>query len=785
MKLFFLLTIIVFSQPVFSQKVKTEIYKILGIYVEGNTTAEASAIIANSGLRIGSELILSSDQIRQAIQRLWALRIFSDIQILVESQVGDGVYLLIKVKEHPRLEKIEIVGNDELSESEINKKISISKGQILSPSEINKIVTGIKSLYTEKSMLLTEVKPELIYVDTVLMNKVILRLNIDEGKVVKVRKIKIQGVQDFSEGKIKRQMDDTKEKVWWMFWRGAKFNRGKYETDKENIIKFYRKNGYLDAEILSDTFWYDESKKYMTIQININEGKQYKIRNISWEGNTIYPASVLTQRLGFFKGDIYDLEKFEKNLRQNEDQTDVASLYMDNGYLTFNLDKQEQIVEPDSVDITIRVFERNQYRIHRVDIKGNTKTQEKVIRRELYTRPGDIFNRAAIMRSARQLLQLNYFNPERIKPDIKIVDDKNVDLVYEVEEKSSDNINASVGYSGAFGVTGALGFTINNFDISAPFTGGAGQVLNFEWQFGEGARFRTFSLGFTEPWLFDRPTSLGVTFFDTRQIYVFDLRQTGASVRIGKRFKFPDDYFRGDWIARVQLYNTIYGGGLYPEGKTNQYSLTQIISRNSTDNPIFPAIGSSFALSTEVSGGPFLPGNVDYHKWNFSGDWYTPLENSLKLVLYTGAQVAFLDGFRKDSQIPPIEYFFMGGTGLGFVSTTPLRGYDDRAIGPQTPDGEVKGGKAMAKYTAELRFSVTMNPMPIYILAFAEAGNVYENLNTINFLSLKRSFGMGARLMIQPIGMVGFDYGYGADDVLPKDGKPDGWRFHFQFGRGF
>lgn len=785
MKLFFLLTIIVFSQPVFSQKVKTEIYKILGIYVEGNTTAEASAIIANSGLRIGSELILSSDQIRQAIQRLWALRIFSDIQILVESQVGDGVYLLIKVKEHPRLEKIEIVGNDELSESEINKKISISKGQILSPSEINKIVTGIKSLYTEKSMLLTEVKPELIYVDTVLMNKVILRLNIDEGKVVKVRKIRIQGVQDFSEGKIKRQMDDTKEKVWWMFWRGAKFNRGKYETDKENIIKFYRKNGYLDAEILSDTFWYDESKKYMTIQINLNEGKQYKIRNISWEGNTIYPASVLTQRLGFFKGDIYDLEKFEKNLRQNEDQTDVASLYMDNGYLTFNLDKQEQIVEPDSVDITIRVFERNQYRIHRVDIKGNTKTQEKVIRRELYTRPGDIFNRAAIMRSARQLLQLNYFNPEKIKPDIKIVDDKNVDLVYEVEEKSSDNINASVGYSGAFGVTGALGFTINNFDISAPFTGGAGQVLNFEWQFGEGARFRTFSLGFTEPWLFDRPTSLGVTFFDTRQIYVFDLRQTGASVRLGKRFKFPDDYFRGDWIARVQLYNTIYGGGLYPEGKTNQYSLTQIISRNSTDNPIFPAIGSSFALSTEVSGGPFLPGNVDYHKWNFSGDWYTPLENSLKLVLYTGAQVAFLDGFRKDSQIPPIEYFFMGGTGLGFVSTTPLRGYDDRAIGPQTPDGEVKGGKAMAKYTAELRFSVTMNPMPIYILAFAEAGNVYENLNTINFLSLKRSFGMGARLMIQPIGMVGFDYGYGADDVLPKDGKPDGWRFHFQFGRGF
>ncbi len=781
----FIITLLITLSLSFAQKQKIETFKILGIYVEGNVTADREAIISNSGLRVNGELVIPSDQIRQAIQRLWALRIFDDIQISIERQVSDGIYLLIKVKEHPRLERIEYSGYDELDEDDFNKKITFTKGQILSPQDINKIVRKIKDLYTEKSMLLAEITPEIIVEDSTTPNRVVLRLKIDEGKVIKVKQIQIYGNKDFKASKIKGQMDDTKEKVWWMFWRSAKFDKAKYEADKEKIIKFYRKNGYLDAEIISDSFYYDESKKYMTINLNITEGKQYKIRNIVWEGNTIYPASVLTQRLGFNKGDIYDVEKFEKNLRQNEDQTDVASLYMDNGYLTFNLDKSETRIEPDSVDIAIRIFERNQFRIARVDIKGNTKTQEKVIRRELFTRPGDIFSRAAIMRSARQLLQLNYFNPEKIKPDFKLVDDKNVDLVYEVEEKSSDNVNASVGYSGAFGVTGALGFTINNFDISSPLTGGAGQILNFEWQFGEGARFRTFTLGFTEPWLFDKPTSLGITLFDTRQIYIFDLRQTGASLRLGKRFKYPDDYFRGDWIARVQLYNTISGGGLYPEGKTNQYSITQIISRNSTDNPIFPAIGSSFALSTEISGGPFLPGNVDYHKWIFSGDWYTPLENSMKLILYTGAQVAFLDGFKKDSKIPPIEYFFMGGTGLGFVSTTPLRGYDDRSIGPQNVYGEVKGGKAMAKYTAELRFSVTMNPIPIYLLAFAEAGNVYENLNTINFLNLKRSFGFGARIMIQPIGMVGFDYGYGADDVLPKDGKPDGWRFHFQFGRGF
>lgn len=778
-------TILSLDISLFAQRQKPEKYSILGISVEGNTTAESGAIIANSGLKTGTEITIPGDHIRQAIQKLWTLRIFEDIQIAIESRVGDGVYLLISVKEYPRLERIEFAGNDELDEDDLMKKVTISKGQILTSQEINKITNSFKSLYAEKGMLLAEISTENIVEDSTKPNRVVLRYNIDEGKIVTVDEIRVVGTEAFSEGKIKGELEDTKEKVWWMFWRSAKFEKGKYDSDKDKVIKFYRKNGYLDAEILSDSIWYDETKKYMSIQLNINEGKQFKIRDITWEGNTIYPASVLTQRLGFYKGDIYDVERFERNLRQNEEQSDVASLYLDNGYLTFNLDKEETRIDPDSIDMRIRVFERNQFRIGRVEIRGNTKTQEKVIRRELYTRPGDFFSRGAIMRSARQLVQLNYFNPEKIKPDYRLQDEKTANVIYEVEEKSSDNINASVGYSGAFGVTGALGFTINNFDITEPIRGGAGQILNFEWQFGEGARFRTFSLGFTEPWLFDSPTTFGVNLFDTRQIYVYDLRQTGGSVRFGRRFKFPDDYFRGDWIGRFQLNDVIDGGGLYQEGKTSQISVTQIISRNSTDNPIFPAFGSSFALSTEISGGPFLPGNVDYHKWIFTGDWYTPLFGTNRLVLFTGTSIGLLDGFKTNSNIPPIEYFFMGGTGLGFIATTPLRGYDDRTIGPQDENEQVKGGKAMVKYSAELRFSVTMTPMPIYLLAFAEAGNVYENLNTINFLNLKRSYGFGARIMIQPLGMVGFDYGYGADDVLPKDGEPDGWKFHFQFGRGF
>jgi outer membrane protein insertion porin family len=772
--------------PKYSGQVpKQEIYKILGISVKGNTTAEAGAVIANSGLRTGTEFTVPGDQIRQAIQRLWALRLFEDIQILIDSKVGDGVYLLIKVKEHPRLLRVEFKGNDDLSESDLMKKVTISKGQILTPQEAAKIKNAFKKLYDEEGLLLAEIQPETFVEDSTKPNHVVLRFNIDEGKKVKIKEILITGNQAFSASDIRGEMEDTKEKVWWMFWRSAKFDKSKYEADKSKVEKFYKKNGYLDAEITSDSIWYDETKRRMTIQLNINEGNQFKIRNITWEGSTVYHPSVLSQRLGFTKGDIYDFEKFEKNLRGNENQTDVASLYLDNGYLTFSLEPEEKRISSDSIDINIRVYERNQFRIGRVDLKGNTKTMDKVIRRELYTRPGDFFSRGAIMRSARQLTQLNYFNPEKIKPDYRLFDEKTVNLIYEVEEKSSDNINASVGYSGAFGVTGALGFTINNFDIQQPLRGGAGQILNFEWQFGEGARFRTFSLGFTEPWLFDSPTTFGVSLFDSRQIFYYDLRQTGGSVRFGRRFKFPDDYFRGDWITRFQINDVIDGGGIYLEGKTSQYSITQIISRNSTDNPIFPAIGSSFALSTEISGGPVLPGNVDYHKWSFSGDWYTPMFGSTRFVLYTGSQIGFIDGFKRDTNIPPIEYFFMGGTGLGFVSTTPLRGYEDRSVGPTDELNQIKGGKAMAKYITELRFSVTMNPMPIYILAFAEAGNVYEKLNRIDLLNLKRSYGFGARILIQPIGMVGFDYGYGADDVMPKDGKPDGWRFHFQFGRGF
>lgn len=770
-----------------AQRTSQETYRILGISVEGNSLAEASAIIANAGLKIGDELVVPSDRLTEAVKSLWKLKIFSDIQIAIDRKVGDGVYLVIRVQELPRYESTTITGNDEIDTDDLMKKVPFVRGQVVAPQDLLKVQKDIRKLYEADGYLLADVKVTMEPVDTSKhLVKVLIR--IDEGPEVKVRNIYFSGNKAFDADDLKGAMKEISEARWWKIFSSHKFDRKKYEEDKKLIVQFYRKNGYRDAQIVSDSIWYSDDKRDMNILIRVHEGAQYRIRNITWEGNTVYPDTVLNERLGMKPGDIYNMEKFEQNLRGNDSQTDVASLYLDNGYLTFNLEPEETRVAEDSVDIHIKVYERNKFVIGQVNIKGNTKTYDKVIRRELYTRPGDYFSRAAIVRSIRQLSVLNYFNPEKIKPDYTLLPDgKTVDLTYEVEEKSSDNINASVGYSGAYGVTGAIGFTINNFSISEPLAGGAGQILNFEWQFGEGARFRTFTLGFTEPWLFDTPTLFGVNLFDTRYTYPYDLHQTGGSIRVGRRFRWPDDYFRGDWVLTAQRSKVNQGFGVYLEGASSQVSITQIISRNSIDNPVFPVSGSNVALSIEIAGGPVLPGTIDFHKWKFDSEWYVPLFNSSRVALYLNSSFGFISTFdpAKINRIPPIDRFFMGGTGLGYISTTPLRGYEDQSVGPRSPGGAFVGGRAMTKQTAELRLALAISPIPIYVLGFVEAGNVWESLKKADFGDLKRSAGFGARLQINPIGLIGFDYGFGFDDVYPRDGKPDGWRFHFVFGRGF
>jgi outer membrane protein insertion porin family len=823
-KYFLVFFILFLSIAIFPQQRTT--YKILGMSVDGNKSSDANTIIVSTGLKVGDEIQVPGDKTINAIKNLWALNIFSDVQIVIDKQLSDGVFLMIKVQEYPRLEKVVIEGNDEIDTDDIEKKITFLRGSILKPQDVSKLVQKINGLYEEEGYYNTEIKVKYfkyfsadtldddIFVrwqNTVdlaeeyeveysgaeakssnLINKIkerlLLKLEIKEGDEVNISEISFNNNEAFDDDDLMGEMDETSEKVWWKFWGGGTFDPKNYEKDKELIINYYKKNGYRDAEILSDSLIYSDDKRDLRINLDVYEGPQYKIRNIKWEGNTVYPSFALNERLDFAPGDVYDLEKFEQNLRGNEKQADVSALYLDNGYLTFNLQTKETKIGEDSVDITIRVEERNQFKIGQVEIFGNDKTKEKVIRRELYTIPGDFFNRGLLFRSVQNLANLQYFNVEQLYgPEgitTKLANDSTVDVGFKVEEKSSDYLNASVGYSGSFGFSGAVGVTLTNFSIAEPFRLGGGQVLSFNWQFGVGSLYRTFTLGFTEPWMFNTPTSVGAELFDTRQQYVYDLRQSGATIRVGRRLKWPDDFFYIQGRFKYQYNNVIEGQNYYTEGVSNQFSVGALISRRNIDNPIFPSSGSSLQLDVELSGGPVLPGDVDYLKIGFTAEWYRRLFNSNRLALYTIANFGYLDELTPRTSIQPFEFFYMGGNGL-VIATTALRGYDDRTVGPKDPaTGYVIGGRVMAKFGAEFRVAVTLEPIPLYLLMFVEAGNVFENFQKTDIFNLRRSVGFGARLLINPIGLIGFDLGYGFDRKM-ADGQDPEWLFHFQFGKGF
>ncbi len=799
-------------------------YKILGISVEGNKTADAGTIIANSGLKEGGELELPGDATNNAIKRLWGLGIFDDVQIFIDKKIDNGVFLLIKVKEFQRMEKVIFRGNDEIDDDDINKEISFMSGQTLKPQEIKKIITKTKDLYIEDGYLNVKINPlkfsflkadtsddeitvtwvnnndendleETIYEynqdrrsNTIgrLKDRLLLVLDIVEGDEVTVEKISFSGNNAFDDDDLRSELDETVQDAWWRFWSSANFKKEDFEEDKKLLVTFYQKNGYRDFEILSDSIQLTNDKKLMDITINVYEGPQYKIRNIEWNGNTVYPSQLLTERLGFQKGDIYNLELFNQNLFGNQAQTDVASLYLDNGYLTYHQEATENKVGKDSIDISIKVIENNQFRIGKVDISGNDRTKDKVIRRELYTIPGDYFRRSNIFRSIQQLANLNYFNVEKLYQkgvDYRPATDSIVNLIYNVEEKSSDFINASVGYSESYGFSGSVGVTLTNFSITEPFRLGGGQIVNFSWQFGVGNYYRTFTLGFTEPWFMDSPTSLGFDLFDTRQQYIYYLRQSGISLRAGRRLTWPDDRFYIQGLLRFQYNDVIDGRNYYAEGISRQYTSGLNISRNDIDNPIFPSIGSKILLSGELSGGPILPGDVDYYKIEFTADWYRRLFNSNRLTFYSNVDIGYIHEIVAGTTIQPFEFFYMGGNGL-VIATTPLRGYADRTVGPKSSSGLTIGGRVKTKYTAEIRAALTLEPMPIYILTFAEAGNTFEDLPTADLFNLRKSAGIGARILINPIGLIGFDYGYGFDRKA-VDGEDPKWEFHFQFGKGF
>ena len=779
-----LILIFTFTTSLFSQESTTK-YKILGIEVEGARSADASTIIALTGLKEGETISYPYDEnLNVSLKALWDRRQFSNVDVLVDKVVGDGVFLTIVVEENKRLSAIKVFNNNELTSEEIKKAVGKNKGDIVTEYDLYLIKKDIKDLYDKEGLTFAKVFPEILQSDSSDVY-IDLKIYVEEGSEFYVESINFNGNSEYSNSDLASVFDETHTKSWYEFWSSSKFDKKDYKKDKELISKFYANEGFMDYEFLSDSVEYDEDNQAVHITVNIKEGKRYYVRNITFEGNTVFPDEALIARLDFPKGEVYNKEKFIMNLNGNQEFSDALSLYNNTGYLQTRFAPQEVKVAEDSVDIVISTLEGDRYKIRKVIISGNTKTKDKVIRRTLYTRPGDYFNRAAIVRSVKELGVMGYFNPEKLRPDVKQVDNDNtsVDLIYNVEERSTDTFNASIGFAGSFGLTGSVGLTFNNFSILEPLNGGAGQVFNFNWEFGQSNRYRNFSLGFTEPWLFDEPTTVGFNVFDIYYNFsTLKLQRQGFRINIGRRVKWPDDYFRIDGSFQFQLNDISQQSGVnsqfYRPGKYNEITVGGSISRNNTNELFFPSQGSKFRFTNNWALGAVGIGQTDFFKSEIYFDFYNTLyklEEQDRVVLYLGAQMGYIDGIKNDTTIAPIELYRMGGAGLSNFGTIPFRGYGDG-------DLENIGGKLHAKFTAEMRFAITLNPMPIYFYSFAMAGNVWDGFGGADLFDLKRSAGVGLKMLLNPIGIIGFSYGYGFDPTT-QFGNVPGWKFLFEIGQ--
>ncbi|HPG38357.1 MAG TPA: outer membrane protein assembly factor BamA [bacterium] len=762
---FFVVIILSVYVELFAQR---QTVKILDVSVEGAKSTDPAMIRLNSGLAPGTEI--TGESVQDAIRQLWRLSLFSDIEVVVDRELAEGIYITIRVKEYPRLEKLEIAGNKKLKKEDIDEILNFYSGQVINPTMLARARQKVYAKYKEKGHLLAKIRTTEIPSQTD-SNRVVVRFYCEEGKKVQIEKINFYGNNTFNDGKLKKQFKKTKEDRWW---RGADFDRDKYNEDLGKLVEFYQNEGFRDIEVLKDSIYYNEEQDDMHIDIWVNEGTRYVFGDISWEGNTLFSNEELAANLRFEKGETYSRKKLNEAVYQH-----IGNLYYDSGYIYSNITPRETIINKNQLNIHFFVTEGQQAKINEINITGNTKTKEKVVRRELRIFPGDTFNRSLLERSQREVWMLNYFG--NVEPKVTPTGGDQVDLEFKVEEKSTDTANMSAGWSERDRLIGSVGVAMANLF-------GNGQRLSFDWNFGR--YYRSFNIGFTEPWLLDTPTLAGFNFYDTkRDAYYIGYKQVsrGGSVRVGRRFNWPDNFFRGDWIYtldRTELSdfnsyilaanpNGIADEGMWP---LTSSSVTQIISRNSLDRPEFPTAGSEFSLTTELAG-TVLGGTVDYQKYVFRMDWFTP--SFWKLVLYTSFQGGYMESIGGNKRIPYLEYFFMGGDGLS--RSIPLRGYEDPLASYSAVES---GGKAMLKYTAELRIPIAPNPT-IFGLFFAEAGDIWSSFKTADPFSMRRSAGIGARVYMPMIGIIGFDYGYGFDRV-DDYGNPDPkWKMHFVFGRSF
>ncbi len=844
-----------FLLPAIAQESRKEVnyaipgeYTIGGITVTGTLHLDPEILVSLSGLRVGDKIDIPGDAISLSIKSLWQQGLFTDIEVYITKTIGSTVFLEVSLKEKARLSRFTLKGIKKGEADDIREKINLIKGRVVNDNTKMTTANTIKNFYREKGFLNASVTIREIP-DTLLANSIFLEIEIHKGNKVKIGSIRIDGNEIVADKKVKKLMKETREKVKfdikallnkenikeaipdsvsvfdWLtniapsniyqyitdksnlnFFKGSKFIAKEFRNDKLKIIDYYNEKGYRDAQVVFDTVYM--KGKHLQIDMKISEGRQYYFRNITWKGNNKYSDEFLDKILNIEKGEIFNQLLLDERLFMSQSGNDISSIYMDDGYLFFQVTPVEVNVENDSIDMEIRIYEGPQATINEIRIYGNTKTKEYVIRRELRTLPGSKFSRADLIRSQREIIALNYFNPEELQV-IPIPDPARgtVDIEYHVSEKPSDQLELSAGWGGrGRGVVGSLGVVFTNFSIQnmfkrgtwTPLPSGDGQRLSLRVQ-TNGKIFQSYNFSFTEPWLGGKkPNSFSVSYYHTRFSDLnFQTRQVmgkqitnGATMGIGTRLKWPDDFFTFQASLIYERFNLVNWASsifILQNGTSNNLSTQFVLARNTVYDQIFPRSGSTFSLTLRITppyslirGGRFSSDSpvvlededkykwIEYHKWRFNAQWFATIIGNEKskhpLVMRFAAKFGFLGLYNDKIGYSPFERFELGGDGISNIQffgrdIIALRGYE--VISPR------QGAPFFNKFTLEMRFPFSTNPSAtIYALAFLEGGNYWNNIKEYNPFDLRRSAGIGVRIFLPMFGMLGFDYGIGFDQDL-------------------
>ncbi|MEN9440765.1 MAG: outer membrane protein assembly factor BamA [Bacteroidota bacterium] len=782
---------------------KPKEYEIGPIQVVGADNFDHQAIKLIAGLRQGQTIFIPGDQIAKAIKNLWNEGIFSDVEIYASKEVAGVIYLTINVTPRAKLSRFKFKGINKRDADKVREEIALYSGKTITENLVYQTESKIKGYFREKGYYSTSVKINRV-TDTLMNNSEIFLIDIVKGHKVGIKKINIDGNVTVPTWKLKMAMKDTKEKKLWRFFKRSKFTESSYEKDKLALLDKFNAVGLRDAHISFDTV-YKEGEKNLYIDIQIEEGSKYYFGDIEWIGNTKFRSSYLDTVLGIKRGDIYNKSLIEKRLFMSEDGRDISSLYMDRGYLFFQVIPVETNVSGNHINYQMRVIEGKEARVRRIIISGNTKTNDHVIRREIRTKPGDLFNRNDIIRTQRELAQLGFFNEQAFQVNpIPNPADGTVDIEYVVEEKSSDQIELSGGYGGASAVSkgriiGTLGLTFNNFSTKnifkkgawSPLPGGDGQRLSIRAQ-SNGRYYQGYNFSFTEPWLggkkpnsltyYINHTAMGNGYLPSNDAYT-GIGITGTGIGLGRRKKIPDDYFTAYYEFSYQYYdvNEYAYFPIFNNGYANDLALKYVLQRSSVSAPIYPQSGSNITFTAKSSLPYFLfNGNKDftglsdqekykfleYYKLKFTGEWFFPLTKDKKLVLMSRFGFSYMGAYTASRGVTPFERFSLGGSGLSGVNQLggreiiALRGYEDNTLSSSG------GDPIIAKYTLELRYPISLNPSATFFaLAFAEAGNTYPSFGRFNPFNVKRSAGIGIRVFLPMFGMLGLDYGLGFDKL--------------------